>query len=261
MKTSTLILLALLLLPSCSQKPADIKLNELNSVCEYMDALVSLSDEYIALVGDRLWADVSAEEQARLDELENKLEDIGQACEKKYTRAGMKECPSYQKAIDNHARMNEVGYGPNEEEEYIKRQQEESKGAAAAQQVTDTRLAPQPIDYDGKPELEYRVNDAIVALDGYVDTDADGRYIRMRFEGREMLLKMTQRSRSQRTYEADGLVVTFGGIVYGECTGEGAQAVKGTLHVQRGSASFSTPFSGSDTEFPSRECQEVGNGG
>jgi hypothetical protein len=129
------------------------------------------------------------------------------------------------------------------------------------QRPDDARLAPQPIEYDGKPELEYRVNDAIVALDGYVDADADGRYIRMRFEGREMLLKMTQSSKPERTYEADGLVVTFGGIVYGECTGEGAQAVKGTLHVQRGSASYSTPFTGSDTEFPSRECQEVGNGG
>lgn len=144
-------LLALLLLPSCSQKPADIKLNELNSVCDYMDALVSLSDQYIALVGDRLWADVSPEEQARLDEMENKLEDIGQACEKKYTRAEMKECPSYQKAIENHARMNEVVYGPNEEEEYIKRQQEESKGSAAAQQerLTGERLVSTITELEG----------------------------------------------------------------------------------------------------------------
>ncbi len=60
---------------------------------------------------------------------------------------------------------------------------------------------------------------------------------------------------------SNGLVVTFRDVVYGECTGEGSQAVNGTLHVRRGEATYSTPCDGSDTEFPSRECQEVGNDG
>ncbi len=141
------------LLPSCSRKPADIKLNELTSVCDYMDALVSLSDEYIGLVGDRTWANLSPEEQARLDEMENKYEDIGQACEKKYTHAEIKECPSYQKAVDNHARMNEVrvvAYAGDivveelgaKEEDYSSPLVEESKVSAADQQdrLTGDRL-------------------------------------------------------------------------------------------------------------------------
>ena len=129
------------------------------------------------------------------------------------------------------------------------------------QRPDDARLAPQPIEYDGKPELEYRVNDAIVALDGYVDADRDGRYIGMQFAGGEVLLKMTRHAKEERTYEANGLAVTFGSIVYCACTGEGSQAVKGTLQVRRGEATYSTPFTGSDTELHSRECQEVGNGG
>ena len=131
---------------------------------------------------------------------------------------------------------------------------------ACAQQPADLHLAPQPIDYDGKPDLEYRVNGTIVALDGYHVSDT-GRYIRMQFEGRELLLKLTRRNKEERIYEASGLVVTFRDVVYGECTGEGSQAVKGTLHIRRGEATYSTPFDGSDTEFPSRECQEVGNDG
>jgi glycine C-acetyltransferase len=52
---------------------------------------------------------------------------------------------------------------------------------------TNKSLIPQEIDYDGKPQLEYTYNNKIIALDYYNENDNNGSYIRMKFQGKDIL--------------------------------------------------------------------------
>lgn len=101
-------LFVLILLTECTQQPTDIKLSELKSVCEYMDALRKLSHQYIHLVGDRSLDELTMTEKLRLDELMMKWRDIEEAGQKKYTLAERKECKSYELVINNALRVNEI---------------------------------------------------------------------------------------------------------------------------------------------------------
>ena len=55
---------------------------------------------------------------------------------------------------------------------------------------TNKTLLPQSIDYDGKPDLEYTINNEIIALDSYDENDYEGSYIRMKLNDKEVILKM-----------------------------------------------------------------------
>ena len=48
------------------------------------------------------------------------------------------------------------------------------------------KLTPQEIEYDGMPELEYKINSKIIAL------DASSGLIRMKFNGKEVTMKMNK---------------------------------------------------------------------
>ena len=54
---------------------------------------------------------------------------------------------------------------------------------------TNKKLIPQPIDYNGKPDLEYTLNNVIIALDAYSENDNEGSYIRMKFNNKEVILE------------------------------------------------------------------------
>lgn len=127
---------------------------------------------------------------------------------------------------------------------------------------TNKTLLPQSINYDGKPELEYTINNEIVALDSYDENDSERSYIRMKFNDKEVILKMQKQhsSKVRRVYSNSDYVATFDGIIYDKCAGEGAQYLTGKLLIQNSSDQNTVTFKGFDTIYSSKECQEMGNG-
>jgi hypothetical protein len=124
------------------------------------------------------------------------------------------------------------------------------------------QLIPQKIDYDGMPELTYTVNNNIIALDSYSDTDNEGKYIRMKFNNKEVKLRMQKNntSKTKRVYSNNDFTVTFYDIIYGTCAGEGAQNLSGKLLIESSSKQIILNFKGSDTMYSSKKCQDIGNG-
>jgi hypothetical protein len=45
-------------------------------------------------------------------------------------------------------------------------------------------LIPQEVEYDGKPGFAYSMNDEIIVLDDYKETDPKGNYIRMKIKNK-----------------------------------------------------------------------------
>ncbi len=81
------------------------------------------------------------------------------------------------------------------------------------------KLIPQEIKYDGKPDLSYTMNNKIIVLDSYSETDSEGKYIRMKLNNKEIILKMQKKnsSKAKRIYSNNEYAVTFYDIIYGAC--------------------------------------------
>jgi hypothetical protein len=77
----------------CSQNPKDIKLSDLHTACDYIDAIDQVCDVAIDLKGDKKVKDLTEEEKKKYQELETKAYQIAFAGGKKYTPAEFKECP------------------------------------------------------------------------------------------------------------------------------------------------------------------------
>jgi hypothetical protein len=124
------------------------------------------------------------------------------------------------------------------------------------------KLIPQEIDYDDKPELEYTINNKIIALNSYSETDNDGIYIRMKFNNKEVRLKMQEKntSKSKRVFSNKEYTVIFYDIIYGACAGEGGQNISGKILIQSKTEQNTINFKGSDTFYSSKKCQDIGNG-
>ncbi len=127
---------------------------------------------------------------------------------------------------------------------------------------TNIKLIPQEIQYDGKPELQYTMNNKIIALDYYSETDNEGRYIRMKLNNKEVILKMQNNNTSKvkRIYSNNEYTITFYDIIFGTCAGEGAQNITGKLLIQSNTEQNTINFKGSDALYSSKKCQGTGNG-
>lgn len=123
------------------------------------------------------------------------------------------------------------------------------------------KLVPQEIEEDGKPELEYLVNNKTIALDGYDEIDSDGKYLRMKFNGREVILKMNKQKTSKliRVYSNNEYTITFSEISLGKCSGEGGQYINGKMIIQLKNERNTLSFKGYDPYYSSKKCQDVGN--
>jgi hypothetical protein len=77
----------------CSQNPKDIKLSDLQTACEYIDAISQVCDAAIDIKGDKKVKDLSEEDKKKYQDLETKAYQIAFAGGKKYTPAEFKECP------------------------------------------------------------------------------------------------------------------------------------------------------------------------
>ena len=124
------------------------------------------------------------------------------------------------------------------------------------------KLMPQEIEYDGKPELEYTINNKIIVLDSYSETDSEGKYIKMKLNNKERILKMQKNnsSKAKRIYSNNEYTVTIYDIIYGACAGEGAQNVTGKILIESKTEKNIINFKGSDALYSSKKCQEMGNG-
>jgi hypothetical protein len=125
------------------------------------------------------------------------------------------------------------------------------------------KLIPQEIENDGIPVLEYIMNNRIIVLDSFSETDKEGdQFIRMKINNETIRLKMqkTNFAKFKRVFSNSKYIVTFFDILYGECTGEGTQAVTGKLRIESKTEFNIVNFKGSDAYFSSKKCQETGNG-
>lgn len=99
MKKPTMLVSALigfgLMLIHCAPKPEELKLADLKTACDYVDALESLADEVIRIQGDRPKEKWTEEEKGRIKLLQKKAREVGEAADKKYTEAEFRECPNF----------------------------------------------------------------------------------------------------------------------------------------------------------------------
>jgi hypothetical protein len=92
---SFLLVLITFAIISCSKKPEDIKLSDLKSSCDYVDALEIVIDEGLLLFKNKKIEELSPEEHSYLQTLKTKLNDIGEAAEKKFTISEVRECSKF----------------------------------------------------------------------------------------------------------------------------------------------------------------------
>jgi len=85
---------------SCSKKPEDIKLSELKTSCDYVDALEIVLDKGISLFKNKKIEDFSPEEKSYLETLKIKLKQIVEAGEKKFTDLEFEECSNFKKVYE-----------------------------------------------------------------------------------------------------------------------------------------------------------------
>jgi hypothetical protein len=86
--------------PAPSSNPEDIKLNDLKSPCDYVDAMQKLIVAIDEVKGDLSASDLeNTPEQTRILRLVRKMTKISDAGDKKYTEEELKECPNYAAVI------------------------------------------------------------------------------------------------------------------------------------------------------------------
>ena len=89
-------LFASMIMGGCAQKPENIKLSDLETVCDYVDAMEKCGDAMIKTMENKKGEDLSQEDKDYMKVLKDKIKDIGKAAEKKYTEDEAKECPSFE---------------------------------------------------------------------------------------------------------------------------------------------------------------------
>jgi uncharacterized coiled-coil protein SlyX len=82
-----------LLLTNCSQKPEQIKLSDLKTPCDYLDASENIIDEINEISSKE--SSISTDNKEKIKSLMNKLEDVGEAADKKYTKKELMECEGF----------------------------------------------------------------------------------------------------------------------------------------------------------------------
>ena len=92
-----------LLLTNCSQKLEEIKLSDLKTVCDYVDAIENIFDEIIEISSKE--SSISKDDKEQIKSLMNKLEDINEAGGRKYTKKEMMECEGFNR-IKEKAKKN-----------------------------------------------------------------------------------------------------------------------------------------------------------
>jgi len=99
-KYLVIVLCASMTIVSCAQKPEDIKISDLKTACDYIDALEKVIDAALKIGDASSWEDLSQKDKDYLKVLLVKAEEIGEAAGKKYTAADIENCPNSVKYMD-----------------------------------------------------------------------------------------------------------------------------------------------------------------
>ena len=87
------VIFASFMLTSCSQKPTEIKLSDLDTACDYVDAIEKCIDAIIEIKGDKKFiSELPEEKQEYAEQLKEKFKEIEKAANKKFTEAELLEC-------------------------------------------------------------------------------------------------------------------------------------------------------------------------
>ena len=126
----------------------------------------------------------------------------------------------------------------------------------------DPNLIPQPIEYDGYPGAEYRIDGNIIALDEYIETDPSGFYLRMQFKGEKIVLNHLQSESDSLTdvFSNESYKVTFATEKYGECADEGSQEIFGKVTIKFHDKVNVLDFKSATSRCQDPKCKEIGNG-
>ena len=100
-------LFASMIMGGCAQKPENIKLSDLETVCDYLDAMGKCGDAMIKTMENKKREDLSQEDKDYMNVLRDKMKDINKAAVKKYTDEEAKECPSFEAVKEKMAKITE----------------------------------------------------------------------------------------------------------------------------------------------------------
>ncbi len=126
-----------MILLGCTQKPENIKLSDLKTACDYIDALEKCGDAIIKLKNLEIHALIRYQEGSgksledfsqEINVLQEKIDVIGKAGDKKFTKDEFNECPSFDRIKE---KMNKIHHEADEAQE-----------GAASTPVDSTAAAP-----------------------------------------------------------------------------------------------------------------------
>jgi len=106
LKTTLLLMLTVFSI-SCSTNADDIKLNDLKTSCDYVDAINTIAEKMIMLKGDKKTDQLSPEVKSEMEVWTKKLKEISLAAAKKYTEAEIKECADFEKLKINRDKLSD----------------------------------------------------------------------------------------------------------------------------------------------------------
>ncbi len=109
MKKSILIIGSALMLclsvTSCGEKSAlEINIDELNSACDFVDALDQIVREMSTIIAD---GELASDEEELFEKLSDKAEEVSNAAESKYDRSEAEECPSWETMREKSEKVQE----------------------------------------------------------------------------------------------------------------------------------------------------------
>ena len=91
------ILFSSLMLSSCGTDAKDIKLSDLDTACDYVEAMIICAEEMTEIKGNKeRRSELSDDEQDEYKEVWDKFRDVSKACRKKYTKAEVEECDDFE---------------------------------------------------------------------------------------------------------------------------------------------------------------------
>ena len=100
------VIFASFMLTSCSQKPTEIKLSDLDTACDYVDAIEKCVDAIIELKDYE--GELPEEKQEYARQLNEKITEIGKAADKKkITEADVEECKNFE-TVQNKRKSHKI---------------------------------------------------------------------------------------------------------------------------------------------------------
>jgi hypothetical protein len=91
-----LILASLLSIMGCSNDPSDIKISELDTACQHVDAMIDLMEAAVEIKGDSEWYDLDEDDREYFEKLQGKLMLIAKALDDRFTPKEYESCDHFE---------------------------------------------------------------------------------------------------------------------------------------------------------------------